>query len=305
MRQLLLISTLARELNLSRCAELMHTTQPAVSRTLGQLERQLGITLFERTTKKTRLTSAGRSLAQHADRILAEIDLAQEDLLGLREAAGGALRIGALAVFSPEVLSQALATMRRMLPELMLVVHLDALDALHQSLLDGRIDLMLSHAEFRIDLNKVEALTLYEEAIVVLARPDHRLAKRRKRASWDELAKEAWVLPPRNTPLRPKIDRLLSVHRHDRPQGGPDVQVESMLLALNLMRDADMLWAVASRHAQQFEREGHARRVATPGELLRGPICCFSRQGEMQRPAQRMFVAALERAASETSRVAA
>ena len=300
-RQLLLVSTLARELNLSRCAELLHTTQPAASRTLAQLERQLGITLFERTTKHIRPTSAGQSLAQHADRILSEIDVAEEDLLGLRETAGGELRIGALAVFSPEALSQAVAAPRRMLPELMPIVHLQSLETLHQSLLEGRIDLMLSHAEFRIDLNRVEVRALYEESSVVLAAPGHRLAKRRKRVSWEELAQEAWVLPPRDTPLRPKIDRLLSVHRERRPQAGPDVQTESAALALNLLRDADMLWAIASRHALQFEREGRARRIATPDVLLRGPICCFSRRGEMLRPAQRMFIAALERAAAQAA----
>ena len=51
--------------------------------------------------------------------------------------------------------------------------------------------------------------------------------------------------------------------------------------------------------ALQFEREGRARRIATPDALLRGPICCFSRRGEMLRPAQRMFIAALERAAAQ------
>ena len=83
LKQLRLVSVLGRELNLSRCAELLHTTQPAASRALAQLESHLQLSLFQRTTKRIVPTMAGLSLIQHANRVFAEIDLAEENLLGL------------------------------------------------------------------------------------------------------------------------------------------------------------------------------------------------------------------------------
>ena len=62
LKQLRLISVLGQELNLSRCAEVLHSTQPAISRMLAQTESMLGRTLFERTTKRVVPTSAGLSL---------------------------------------------------------------------------------------------------------------------------------------------------------------------------------------------------------------------------------------------------
>ena len=72
LKHLRLVAVLGRELNLSRTAELLHTTQPALSRSLAQLEGLLETRLFDRTTKRVSLTAAGASLLQHADRILAD-----------------------------------------------------------------------------------------------------------------------------------------------------------------------------------------------------------------------------------------
>ena len=73
LKQLRLVSVLGRELNLSRCADILHSTQPAASRALAQLEDQLQVILFQRTTKRMVPTVAGLSLIQHAHRVLAEI----------------------------------------------------------------------------------------------------------------------------------------------------------------------------------------------------------------------------------------
>ena len=71
LKQLRLVSVLGRELNLSRCADILHSTQPAASRALAQLENQLQVILFQRTTKRMVPTVAGLSLIQHAHRVLA------------------------------------------------------------------------------------------------------------------------------------------------------------------------------------------------------------------------------------------
>jgi hypothetical protein len=78
LRHLRLVSVLGKELNITSSAELLHSTQPALSRTLAELEELLDTRLFERTTKHITLTPSGLVLLQHANRILAEIDGAQQ-----------------------------------------------------------------------------------------------------------------------------------------------------------------------------------------------------------------------------------
>ena len=290
LKQLRLVSALGRELNLSRTAEVLHSTQPAASRALAQLEALLDVQLFHRTTKRIVPTAAGMSLLQHANRVLAEIDLAHEDLLGLRGEVHQELRVGVLASFSPDVLARALVQSRQLQPHVLVMTQMLALDPLYEQLLDGRIDLMLAHAELSVDINLVEVFPLYEEFSSVLAGPEHPL-HRKKRPGWQELADQAWVLPPPQTPLRPKIDRMLSVYRSSsREATGPDVQTDSSLLALQMLQHTPMLWAIADRQARQFVASGPVRMLPLPGELLRGPMCCMRLRQSAPKAHQRMFM---------------
>lgn len=298
LKQLRLISVLGQELNLSRSAEKLHTTQPAVSRMLAQTEHLLQRPLFERTTKRIVPTSAGLSLMQHANRILAELDMAEQDLLGMNQRTRTELRIGMLTVFSQNVLARAIARFRGLMPEVMLRVQALPLHTLHEQLLDGQIDLMLSHAELRVDLNQVKVLPLYEEHSTVLAGPGHRLAKKRK-ASWEELARHAWVLPPPSTPVRPKLDRVLSVYRQ-RDMTEPDVETDSPLLAIQLLQNTSMLWAVAQQQARTFVQHDQVAIVTAPQELLRGPMCCMQLHDSAGKYEAGVFMACLQDMATHT-----
>lgn len=297
LRQLRLLSQLGRTLSLSKSAELLNTTQPALSRTLAQLEATLQVRLFERTTKRISPTAAGLSMVRHADRVLGELMLAEESLRDLRVGVSGELRLGVLPVFSAQRLAAALLQASQMLPHVRPMVQTLEIEDLHGALQDGRIDLMLAHAEWTVDLNRVEVTPLYEEFSSIVAAPRHRLALKRA-PTWAEAANERWVLPPHRTPLRPKLDRMLSVHR--RP-GGPhpaDIQADSAPLALHLVRSSGLLWATANHYAEDFERRGLVRRIAMPGELLRGPMCAFRLRSEAMNTPTRVFLQCMQDAAA-------
>ncbi len=292
LKQLRLISVLGQELNLSRCAEILHTTQPAVSRMLAQTESLLKRQLFERTTKRIVPTSAGLSLMQHANRILAELDQAELDLQGSSQRTLSELRIGMLTVFSQSVLAKAISRFRSLMPGVLLRIQAMPLPALREQLFDGQIDLMLSHAELRVDLNLVKVLPLYEEHSAIVCGPQHRLARQRK-TSWEELARHAWVLPPPSTPVRPKLDRVLSVYRA-RDSTEPDIETDSPLLAIQLLQNTTMLWAVAHQQACTFALQQQVAIVNTPQELLRGPMCCMQLYESIGKYEAKVFTECLQ-----------
>lgn len=285
LRHLVLVSTLGRELNLSRTADLLHTTQSALSRSLAQLEDLLDTRLFNRTTKRMSLTPAGISLMQHANRVLAEIESAQEELADLKQGAGGGeVRIGALDAFSTELLGCALAQARRILPKVQFSVEVLRARPLYEQLLGGSIDVMLSHVELKIDLNQVDVQELYEEDCQVLVARNHPLARRRS-VSLQELASHALVLPSLDTAVRTKLNRLLSVHRSGAPQGGRDIETDANTMALSLVRHAGLAWALARRHAQSYAALEDVRILECKPQLLRGPICALTLRGEqLNRP---------------------
>lgn len=299
LRHLVLVSTLGRELSVSRTAQLLHTTQSALSRSLAQLEALVDARLFNRTTKRMSLTPAGMSLMQHANRVLAEIDLAQDDLAGLKGGSGGGeVRIGALAMFSTELLADALSRAREMLPTVQFSVEIMRVQPLHEALLGGSVDVMLSHAEFSLDISTIDVHELYEEHSLVVVSRSHPLARRRS-VKLQELAPHPWVLPSVDTPLRPKLNRLLSVHRVGPPLGGRDVQTDSLPLAFGLVRHAGLAWAIASRHALWYARNDEVRVLEAKPHLLSGPICAFTLRSEPLRHPTRVLINCLADLASK------
>lgn len=94
--------TVAREGNLTRCAQLLHLTQPALSLHLKKLQDELGLALFERTPRGMRLTQAGVQLLPAAERALSATTELRVAAAALTGTVSGALHIG--TIVDPEFL---------------------------------------------------------------------------------------------------------------------------------------------------------------------------------------------------------
>jgi DNA-binding transcriptional LysR family regulator len=302
MRHLRLISVLGRELNLSRCAEVLHTTQPALSRALAQLEQMIGARLFDRTTRRMSPTSAGLTLIHHADRVLAELDAAETEVRDMPQGVGGELRIGILPSFSAGAAASAIQRTRDLLLGVRIVTHSAPLQSLYADLLQGRLHVVLSHAELPVDLNLVEVVAVYEERVRAVADRSHPLAGRR-RLGWDELADYAWVLPPQDSPFRSKLNRVLSVHRRASKERRSDIEANSPNLALHLLARGDTLWALPQQHAMSLIAAGSAVHIPLPEELLVGPMCYMRVRTEQVPASMRLFLGALQDAAAQSEQL--
>ncbi|MEU9837696.1 LysR family transcriptional regulator [Actinomadura sp. NPDC048032] len=93
-RQLEYFRAVARELHFTRAAETLQIAQPALSQQIRKLERQLGITLFERNNHRVELTPAGSALLEHAERILSDIAAVEDEMRGWAEGTRGRIRLG-------------------------------------------------------------------------------------------------------------------------------------------------------------------------------------------------------------------
>lgn len=93
-RQLEYVVAVAEELNFTRAAARCHVAQSALSHQIARLEREQGVTLFERTSRSVRLAPAGALLLPRARAVLAEIESARAELAELAGVVTGRLRIG-------------------------------------------------------------------------------------------------------------------------------------------------------------------------------------------------------------------
>ena len=187
--------TIVRRGGFTRAASTLHLSQPAVSRRLHLLEREVGAPLFERMRSGAALTDAGRAFLPHAEAMLASLRDGLEAVSALQRADRGALTLAVVGTLASTNLTGRLRTFRETYPN----VALQLRTALSQevSALVRRGDATLG---LRYDVDPHPDLvcaTIHEERMVPVCAPSHRLARAR-RVDEKALAGEAWItFPPR------------------------------------------------------------------------------------------------------------
>ena len=195
LRHLRSFSVLAEERHFGRAAERLHIAQPALSQQVKQLERELGVALFARTTRRVELTAAGARFAEHARTVLGDVARAEDDMALLASGAAGRVSIGFIGTATYDVLPRVAREVRRQLPDLDLELHGELLSP---QLVDGLADRTYDLALLRPDpLNQgdLSLSALRTERLVAVLPSTHPLADRR-RIGLDRLAGESWVLHP-------------------------------------------------------------------------------------------------------------
>ncbi len=195
LRHLRSFEALAEERHFGRAAARLHLAQPALSQQVKQLERELGVALFTRTTRRVELTDAGRRFAGHARSVLGDVDRAAADMELVASGAAGRVSVGFIGTATYDVLPRVAREVRATLPDVELELRGELLSP---PLADGLRDHTFDLALLRPDpLNQADLTVrrLRSERLVAVLPTGHRLATRR-RISLSALAAEPFVLHP-------------------------------------------------------------------------------------------------------------
>jgi len=160
-----------------RAAEVLHISQPAVSRQIAQLERALGIPLFDRVGRRLRLTPAGEIVRNYADRIFGlseDLHRALGDLKGLQR---GRLMLGASTTVGEYLLPRAMGRFREAHPGVELVLEIANTEQILDRLLRHGFD--LGFVGTTVQHPAIEVEPYLPDDVVVISAPTHALAGRR------------------------------------------------------------------------------------------------------------------------------
>ncbi|MGO2749471.1 MAG: LysR substrate-binding domain-containing protein [Pseudoclavibacter sp.] len=140
LRQLRYFVVVADELHFGRAAARLHMTQPPLTVAVRKLEEELGVELFERTTRSVALTAPGRMFRQRAGAVLDDLDAAVADLEDVAAGRAGRLRIGFVSSASYSVLPRGLQSFQELRPRIRLEPR--SLTSAEQAtlLLEGELD---------------------------------------------------------------------------------------------------------------------------------------------------------------------
>jgi len=194
--QLEALVAVARVGGFTRAAAVLNLSQPAVSRRLGLLERELGAPLFERIPTGVILSAAGQALLPHAEALLASMRDGVDAVRALEGTDRGAITLALVGTLASTTLTESLRRFREAYPGVSLRLRTALSHEVSSLVRRGDATLGLRYgADLHPDLS---AETIYQEPRVVVCSPRHRLARARSVAP-GRLAGEVWI----GFPVRP------------------------------------------------------------------------------------------------------
>ena len=252
-RQLQVFASVAKHLSYTRAAEELHLTQPAVSMQIKQLEKSVGLNLFEQIGKKIYLTDAGNVVLEHALSITSKLNSIENDLEQLKGIDGGRLTV-CIASTVNYFATRLLSRFSQAYPAVQISLDVTNRHELLKRLETNEPDLVLmGRPPSSADLNSTAFM---DNPLVIIANPHHPLANEAN-IPIKRLAGEKFVLREQGSGTRAAMEEMFKEHKIEPKIGTQLSGNESIKQAV----EAGLGLALVSFHTVDLELK--ANRLTT------------------------------------------
>lgn len=276
--------------SVGNAAEALAISQPAVSKTLRELEERLGVALFDRVGRRVRLTEAGRLFQKHAGLSFLELE---RGVRAIREPVGARHRVavGVLPTVATRIMPRAALAFAEAVPGGSLRVITGPNWLLLSQLREGALDLVVGRLAAPEAMVGLVFEQLYVEPVVAVARAGHPLVK----APGLDLTGFPLVLPPSGAVIRPAVEQFFL----SRGESLPIALVETVSLAVGrgLVRMSDAVWFISRGVVIDELQSGLLVTLDLGGLPAAGPVGLTRRSGAEAEPELRALMQALRMAA--------
>lgn len=198
----------ARQKSVGKAADVLSVTQPAVTRTIRELEDYLGAALFEKEGRGIRISPFGEVFLKHAGESIAAVRRGVDSIAQAKRSLGPPLKIGALPTASASLMPEAVAEFLKAGTGSRTTIVTGENRWLLDALRVGELDLVVGRLAAPERMTGLHFEPLYAEEVAFVVRPGHPLLRRRN-FSLGEIANYTVLMPPAGSVIRPFVDRLL------------------------------------------------------------------------------------------------
>jgi DNA-binding transcriptional LysR family regulator len=250
--QLRSFAAVAELAHLTRAAEKLHISQPAVSAQIKALEDELGVVLFERTPSGMVLTSAGRTLLPDAEKVLAATQSLRSRARVIKGEVAGRVRVGTVSDPGFVRVGDFLAHAVSEYPLLEIEIHHEVTGIAFEKVREGALDAAFYYGRLRHhDVASVPLLDFGWRIVLPAVWGD-----RAKHLSWDEIVAKPWIVAPPVSTLRELVDELFA-ERGSAPAARVEADNEAVIRSL-----------VVAGAGVALMREDLARAAVEAGEAV-------------------------------------
>jgi len=270
----------------TRAAERLHVAQPALSQYVRDLEGELGIRLFDRTTRRVELTEGGREFRNTAAKIVEDLELAARNAHELATRKRGKVTIGTPPLLAGAILPWAIADFRAAFPGIQITVIEAGADDIVQQVRSGALD--CGFGTFRAGEDGIVSTPITSDSLALFCPRAHPLAKK-KRMNWSELEHQPLVTLTRDSGIR-----LLVELGCETAQVGMAIthEVSHVTTALAMV-EAGLGVAVLPTYARVAARAEAITSVPMTNPTITRDVVLITQAGRMASPALSSFARVL------------
>lgn len=238
LRQLKYFAATIETRSLKKAAEQLCISQPAVSKSIKDLEQQLGSKLLVRGPRGIEPNEMGIVLYNHAKAVLAELNHAKKEILAHIGAETGSVTVGTTAVPAAHILPKTIAAFEAERPKVKLCVIGDVVETVFSLVQKGEVDFAICPVGPAFDHLGLEQEFLFEAPVAVLCHAKHPLLSRSS-LSCADLLNSTWITSLAGT--RPALNLSLAFEAEELPLPDHLIRSDSQLLTRSLLLESDCI----------------------------------------------------------------
>jgi len=195
-----ILMAVAQAGSMNKAAAVLNMTQPAVSRSIAELERTVGVSLLDRNARGVEPTAYGRALLNGGTAAFDDLRQALKDIEFLADPTAGEVQIGCSSVLATSFVSAAVERVSQRYPKIVFHIQIAPVEVLHRALIERNVDVVIAQRLDPIADERLDFEFVFDAAFVVAAGANNSWVRRR-RVGLAELVNEPWMLPPRTSAL--------------------------------------------------------------------------------------------------------
>jgi len=204
LQQLRYFCVMSTVLHYTRAAEQLYISQPSLSYALSELEKELGVPLFEKHKRKTRLSQYGEAFLPYAKNALDTLAQGQSKILKMSSPLEGNINFGYIYSVSSELPSLVESfRVQEEAQSVSIFFQQSTMDLLLDKLLNGTLDLLLA---VKPDMEQIDYVPIYQQELYLIVFPDHPLASKSS-VTLDDIRDEKFILVSQKNVLRRQLQQ--------------------------------------------------------------------------------------------------
>lgn len=288
----------ARNQSVMKAADVLAISQPAVSKTIRELEETLDVRLFDRSKKGVSLTNFGELFLRYAGASLTALQQGVDSMAQARMKGETTISVGVLPTVAARVIPRAVEIFKSGGVETVVSLVTGANGVLLGQLRVGELDLVVGRLAEPELMTGLSFTHLYSERVSFIVRKDHPLT-REKPVDVSKITDFTVLLPDKASIIRPYVERFLITHGVGVIQDR--IETVSMAFGRAYTRQTDAVWIISNGVAAMDVSEGALVELDIDTTDTYGPVGLTTPADTAISPALQMFINAIKDAARGVS----